>query len=447
MRSLARLLAGGLLCSALLTGQDVDKARALAQQLLEALQPAPVVTVITTPPALTAALAAAAPCATLTLSRTLVYPAPLVLAKCVTLRAEALPDPPVRMDAPTPLPLVKDGLIVTGDHVTVIGLEVRKVDPLTDIVVVTGAHVTLDRLRVLGDPVKGAKRGIRANGNGDATIIRSYVDDTFQSWPGNDSQAICAWDMAPGLRIEDNFLRGGSETVMIGGADASSADRMPADVTIRGNTITKRPEWQALPVGVKNTLELKAARNVLIEDNDISYAWGGHGQDGYLFLITPRNQDGRAPWSTVQNVVFRGNRLSHGAAAINILGLDNIKETVAGRPTPMGTVRPSVRASTISITGNTVTDIDPTTWAGSTRLILIGAGPVDVTIDRNTFAGVKIGSQVYFSGTPPAAGLVVTANTWPPAPYGIKGDGQASGAASWAAYTSGGTLAGNVVQP
>jgi len=447
MRPLARLLAGGLLGSALLTGQDVDKARALAQQLLEALQPAPVVTVITTPPALTAALAAAAPCATLTLSRTLVYPAALVLSRCVTLQAEQLPMPPVRMDATTPLPSFRDGIIITGDQVTLIGLEIKKGDPLTDIVVVTGARPTLDRVRILGDPVKGAKRGIRANANGDATIIRYLIDDTFQTWPGNDSQAICAWDMAPGLLIEDGFARGGSETIMIGGADASSEARMPRDVVIRGNTITKRPEWQALPIGVKNTLELKAARNVLIEDNDISYAWGGHGQDGYLFLITPRNQDGRAPWSTVQNVVFRNNRLSHGAAAINILGLDNIKETAAGKPTAIGTVRPSVRASTISITGNSVTDIDPTTWAGSTRLILIGAGPVDVTIDMNTFAGAHLGAQVYFYGTPPAAGLVVSNNTWPPATYGIKGDGQASGAATWAVYTSGGTLSGNVVQP
>lgn len=438
MKQLIAALAG-----VLLLGQDVDKARALAQQLLTALTPTPAAVVIATPPALTAALAAAAPGAVLTLSRTLVYPAPLVLTKSVTLQAEGL-TALTRMDPATPLPSFRDGITIPGDRVTLIGLEVRKVDPLTDIVTFIGANVTLDRMRILGDSVKGAKRGIRANGNGNALIVRSYVEDCFQAWPGNDSQALLAWDMAPGLTVEDNYLSGGSETLMIGGADASAADRMPAEITIRGNTITKRPAWQALPIGVKNTVELKAARNVLIENNDISYSWGGHGQDGYAFLITPRNQDGRAPWSTVTNVVFRGNRISHAAAAINILGLDNIRETKAGMPVAIGTVRPSVRVAEISITGNTFTDLDPTKYTGSNRLILIGAGPVNVTIDQNTFAGTRIGSQVYFYGTPPAAGLTVTANTWPFSVYGIKGDNAVSGAATWATYVTGGTLAGNV---
>jgi hypothetical protein len=440
-----RILAS-LALIALLLGQDVEKAKALLQQALTALQPA--VVVIPTPAAFRVAYAAAAPGDVLTLSRALVYPDALVLDKAITLQAEGLTTP-TRMDATTPLPSFRDGIRIPGDHVTLIGLEVRKADPLTDIVVFTGAHVTLDRVRILGDPVRGAKRGIAANGNGDATIIRYYIADTFQILNGNDSQAICAWDMAPGLLIEDGFASGGSETIMIGGADAASADRMPSGVTIRGNDVTKRPEWQALAVGVKNLIEVKAGRNILIENNTLSYSWGGHGQDGYVFLVTVRNQDGRAPWSTVQNLVFRNNTISHAAAAINILGIDNIVEKTAGKPTPIGSVRPSVRASTISITGNRFTDIDPTLWTGSNRLILIGGSPIDVTIDMNVFVGAHLGSQVYFYGALPAAripGLVITNNTWSAATYGIKGDGMASGAATWAAYTIGGTLTGNVVR-
>lgn len=446
MKKIAPLLLFWIVLSGGLAAQDVDKARALLQQALTALAPAPVVVPpIATPADFDVAVLKAAPGATLTLSRTLVYPTALAITKAVTLQAEDL-TALTRMDAATPLPTFKDGITIPGDQVTLIGLEVRKVNPLTDIVTFTGAHVTLDRVRILGDATKGAKRGVAAGGNGDAAIVRSYIDDCFATYPGNDSQAIIAWDMAPGLRIEDNFLRAGSETILIGGADASSAERMPSSVTIRGNTITKRPEWQTMLVGVKNTLELKAARNVIIEDNDISHSWGGHGQDGYAVLFTVRNQDGRAHWSTVQNVVFRGNRISHAAGALNILGVDNIKETKTGMPTAVGSVRPSVRASTISITGNTFTDIDPTTWAGSNKMIQIGSGPVDVTIDQNTFAGQHLGSQVYFYGTPPAARLMVTGNTWPKATYGIKGDGQASGAATWAAFVSGGSLSGNVEQ-
>lgn len=427
---------------------DADKIVALAQQIINEARTSvtPPPSIISTPAQLDTALSTAMPGATLTLATSLVYPAPLTLSAPVTLQSETwAAGLGVRMTADAPAPSFQAGIKVTGDHVSLAGLEVRQTNPLIDIVVLSGAGPILDRCRILGDPVKGAKRGIAANGS-DMTIARCYIDDCFQSYPGNDSQAICAWDMGAGLLIEDNFLRAGSETVMIGGADSSTPERMPSGVIIRKNTITKRPEWQGMAVGVKNTMELKAVRGALIEENDISYSWGGHGQDGYLFLITVRNQDGRAPWSTVQDVVFRNNRLSHGAAAFNLLGLDNIKESIAGRPTPIGSVRPSIRAARIAIVGNTVTDLDPTIYTGSNRMILIGAGPSQVTIDANTFTGQHLGSQVYFYGAPPAEGLVVTNNHWPKTQYGIKGDGQASGANTWVAYVSNGVLSGNLEQ-
>jgi hypothetical protein len=411
-----------------------------------ALTPPVVIPAIATPAALDAALATAQGGTVLRLATTLIYPTALTLTRSVTLQSETLVDGRMTRDAPAPTFL--GGLRVVADDVTCIGLAIQHTNPLTDIVVLTGAlRPTLDRCRILGDPTHGAKRGVAANG-GAMTIRGCYIDDCFQAWPGNDSQALCAWDfLAPGLLLEDNYLSGGSESVLIGGADAATAARLPSAVIIRGNTITKHPAWQALPIGVKNTLELKAGRDILIADNDISHSWGGHGQDGYLLLLTVRNQDGRAPWSTIQDVTVTGNRFSSGAAAINLLGLDNIKETKANMPTPIGTVRPSVRMARITIRGNTFVDLDPVQYTGSTRLILIGQGPEQVTIDGNTFTGAHLGSQVYFYGAPPALGLTLTNNSWPTTPYGIKGDGAASGAATWAAYVSGGTLSGNVVQP
>ena len=425
---------------------NIDKIVSLAQQIIDEARPPvpPAPVVISTPEQFDAALSLAPAGATLTLATSLVYPAPLTLTHPITLQSETwAAGLGGRMTADEPAPRFQSGIKVTGDHISLAGIDVRQTNPLVDIVVLGGAWPILDRCRILGDPVKGGKRGIAANGS-DMTIARCYIDDCFQPYPGNDSQAICAWDMGPGLTIEDCFLRGGSETVMIGGADASSADRMPHAVTIIRNTITKRPEWQALPIGVKNLIEFKAGRDILVEDNDLSYSWGKHGQVGYAVLVTVRNQDGRAPWSTVQNLVFRGNRIAHTAAAINILGLDNIKETKGNMPTPIGTVRPSVRASDLEFSGNTFTDLDPVTYAGSNQMILIGAGPVNVTIDQNTFDGVKIGSQVYFYGAPPSDGMVITNNTWPKATYGIKGDSQPSGASTWVAYVTNGTLSGNV---
>jgi hypothetical protein len=411
-----------------------DDARALAAALAED-PPAPSTPtgpLLTTPDALDRALAAAAPGAVLTLSPALVYPQALTLRQPVTLQSEV---PLTRMDRRTPLPSFHGGLTIAGDGVTLIGLEIRHPNPLTDIVVIQGARVTLDRIRVLGDPQKGAKRGIAANGNGDVTIRRSYVDDAFQSYPGNDSQAICAWDMAPGLLIEDNYLSGGSETMMIGGADPSSLDRSPRHIVIRHNTITKNPAWQAQPIGVKNALELKNARQVLIEDNVIEYSWGGRGQDGYLLMLTVRNQGGKAPSSTIQDVTLRRNRYAHGAAAINILGRDNNQ--------------PSTPMARVTITEEAFSDLDPTTYSGSSRMILINGGPSDLAITTTTFGGAGLTSAVYFAGGPPLERFTFRDNTYPKTRYGIFGSGARAGVHptgvpyAWTQYVASGALEGN----
>jgi len=389
--------------------------------------PIPDVAPIATPAELDAALAAGLP--VITLSPTLVYPAALSLRSSVTLQVVDLRAG--RMDLTTPLPSFRAGVTITGDGVRIIGAEVRQATPLRDLVVVTGSHVVLDRLRVLGDPIAGAKRCIAANGP-DLTIARSYAEDCFAAYPGADSQAILAWDTPGPLLILDNYLSGGSETIMLGGGDPSSPANIPSDVTIRGNTITARPEWQALKVGVKSRLELKNARRVLIEDNVVEYVWGGHGQDGFLFSATVRNQDGGVPESTIEDVVVRRNVFRHGASAINLLATDAPRQ-------------PSQRMARVTFLANIFEDLDWVKYTGSSKLIQIGLGPIDLTIDQNTFVAVsKPSSTVYFYGTPPLTGFTLTNNTWSPSKYGIFGDGASTAIGkAWAQYVATGTQSGN----
>lgn len=432
---------------------NLDLARDLAVQLVNALAPNAPGTgpVIDTPDALDRALSTSPAGAVLTLRPGFVYPGPLTIRTPVTMRpiVGLLEAASVRMTRDQPLPMFRGGLTIAADNVTLLGLDIRHTNPLTDIVIVQGAHVTLDRCRIMGDPLTGGKRGISANSNGELYILRCYIDDCWMPYPSKDSQAIAAWDMGPGLLIEDCYLSAGTETLLIGGADASSPERSPKDITIRGCTITKNPAWQPQLVSVKNALELKDCRNVLIEDNDISQSWGGHGQDGTLLILTVRNQDGRAPWATIQDVTIRGNRFSHGASAINILGLDTIKETgTGGVRVPIGTVRPSVRMARVTISGNTFTDLDPKRYTGSAKLILIDQAPEDLTIDGTTFAGVGFSSAIYFGGGGPATKLVFTSNVVPRSTYGCFGVGATAKAhdfsatnPAWVKYTAGGTIA------
>ena len=411
---------------------NTEKIRGFAQGILDELGPAPplilppTIPVFTTPDALDRALSFASAGDTLAVEPLLIYPGPLRLDKGITLRSTF--SQPGRMLTDTPAPKFLGGMTL-GDGVTVYGLEVTNARNVhTDIVTISGKDVWCDRLRILGDPQLGAKRGIAANGGGSVAIMRCYIDDCFQSYPGDDSQAICAWDMLPGLLIEDCRLSGGSETIMIGGADSSSEARSPREITIRKNVITKNPAWQALPIGVKNCLELKNARNVTIEDNDILYSWGGHGQDGYLVMFTVRNQGGKAPWSSVQDVLFGGNRLAHGAAACNILGRDNNQ--------------PSEPMARVQITQNEFTDIDPVKYTGSKKMNQIDGGPGDLTIRANRFTGAGMTSVVYFAGLPMCENCNIDGNTWPKTRYSVFGTNATVGQA-FKQYVHTGTLGPN----
>lgn len=389
-------------------------------------------TLITNAAQLDRALASATDGAHLVLDPTFTYPTFLKLTQ-VNLTLESAATPTSRMTKEAPAPRFEKGIAVLGNGIHLVGLDIRN-STLADIVTISGANVALDHCRILGDPVKGAKRGVAANSDGNCRIVGCYIDDCFGLYPGNDTQAICAWNMVPGLLIENCFLSGGSETVMIGGADPQNDLRNPTDITIRGCTITKNPAWQTQLVGVKNTLELKNARNVLIENNDISYSWGGRGQAGFLLMLTVRNQDGKDPTAAIQDVRIQDNRFSHGAAAINLLGRDNLQ--------------PSELLARVSVLRNTFDDLNPVTYqtkldAGSRKILQVDGGPVDLVIAGNRFAGTGHTSVLYFAGGPPCERFTFSGNTYPITKYRFHGTNTAPGQAAWDQYVATGVLGPN----
>lgn len=404
----------------------IDRISADVKLLSDMLSTPTSLPAVSAPEAFDAALAGAAD--TIVLDTSFVYSKPLTLSRSVHLRT-AMPHTG-RVSRDEQLPTFQKGIVISAPHVHLTEVAVTHDDPTQPIIAVRAFGTTLTRVRVLGDPARGSKRGVE--GNGEALSMEGcYVADCFGPYPGGDCQAFCAWDTPGPITITDCYLEGSTETLMIGGADPRDDAHVPSDIVIRACTITKNPAWQSRAVGVKNTLELKNARRVLITNCDVQYSWGGKGQDGYLLMLTPRNQNGTAPYSGVQDVVVTGNRFAHGAGGLAILGSDNN--------------HPSLRTAGVKIVGNTFDDLDPIKFAGSNKMILIVAGPQNVTIDQNQFAGSNIGSQVYFDGSPQAEGLVVTNNTWPKSKYGVFGTGASVGKA-WDKYVASGTLSGNLEQ-
>ena len=164
----------------------------------------------------------------------------------------------------------------------------------------------VERCYIHGSQTQRVQRGISANA-ADVRIADSWIDEIHNS--GADSQAILIYDSPGPFLIENNELQASSENIMLGGADSSRPDLVPSDVVIRRNHIIKPLRWRSddpsydgIPWVIKPLIELKSAQRVLIEGNTLENSWSWPA-----FVADSFNQDGSAPWSVVQDVLFRYN--------------------------------------------------------------------------------------------------------------------------------------------
>lgn len=282
-------------------------------------------------------------------------------------------------------------------------------------------HLELDGLIIRGDAAQGQKRGIGLNSA--STVIRNS-DIREIKYVGQDSQAICGWNGPGPFVIENNYLEAAAENVMFGGGDPSIRDLIPSDITIRRNHMTKPLEWRTSRPRwtVKNLLELKNARRVLIEGNLFEHNWVA-AQTGYAILFKSVNQDGGAPWSQVSDVTFQFNTVRHVSSAINILGADR--------------EHPARELRGLQIRHNLFYDVDASRWGGDGRFLQVGGGPIDVVVDHNT--AIQSGSVLQLYGTRNGRPWVIenfhlTNNLTLHNQYGIIGDSAGFGKSAIAAY-------------
>lgn len=230
-------------------------------------------------------------------------------------------------------------------------------------------RILVDRCYFYGDPSTGQKRGIGLN-SGHTTIKNCYIEDIFIS--GQDSQAIGGWNGPGPYYITNNYLEAASENILFGGADPQIANLIPSDITITKNHFSKKLAWMGAGYVVKNAFELKNGRRCLVRGNVFEYSWVD-GQAGNLIVLTPRNQDGDAPWCTVEDVNIEYNLLRHAGGGFNLAGHDNVN------PNP-------VTMKKIRIANNLVYDIDSDDFNGNGSLFTMTQGPIDqMAWDHNTF--------------------------------------------------------------
>ena len=175
-------------------------------------------------------------------------------------------------------------------------------------------HLVFDRCYVHSPGLNRARRGFALN-SAETTIINSHVSGFAGA--GDETQAIAGWNGPGPFHIINNYLEGGGEVVLIGGSDPSVPNLVPSDIEFRRNYLRKPKEWIGRAT-IKGTFELKNAKRVVIEGNLI--------ESEILttaIVLTVRNQGGKAPWSTIEDVEIKSNVIRHASSGINILGSDN----------------------------------------------------------------------------------------------------------------------------
>ena len=177
----------------------------------------------------------------------------------------------------------------------------------------------------------------------------------------------------------------------------------------------------------KNLLELKNAQRVTVDGNLMENNWSGF-QFGYAILLTPKNQEHSAPWTTVRDVTITNNIVRHVAAGISISGRDYISETQQAR--------------NIRIANNLFYDMS-TSWGPSMGgFLLIASGPANIVVDHNTLLH---DGKILDIDTTPVPGFVYTNNLSKHNRYGVKGESRGVGTATLAAVFPGYVFRGNVL--
>jgi hypothetical protein len=282
---------------------------------------------------------------------------------------------------------------------------------------------------VHGDPV-GTRRGIALNGISMA-VIDSYVSGFREQ--GTDSQAIAGWNGPGPYKIINNTLIAASENVIFGGADPSIANTVPSDIEICYNLFTKPLSWRNQSGwSVKNLFELKNARRLLFAANILEHSWAD-AQVGFAVVLKSSNQDGTAPWSTLQDVTMVYNLIQRSGSGIDILGREAFS--------------PSQAAQRIVIQHNVLKDIDREIYGGDGRLFqLVAPGPITkLKIDHNTApeagnAFMTIGDEGIVSDT-----LFFTNNIVGRGEYGVKGAGASEGTDTLQTFVTNYTFRRNAV--
>jgi hypothetical protein len=229
------------------------------------------------------------------------------------------------------------------------------------------------------------------------------------------------------VRLENNYLEGGTIGVLFGGADPRIQGLIPSDIVVRRNHFLKPLSWMGVYT-IKNAFELKNAQRVLVEGNVFENNWVD-AQRGYMILFTPLSQDNLAPWTTVRDVTFRHNLLRNSPNGFQIAARNSYGTTAQLQDV----------GKRIAVEHNVMERVGG-------RIFLVYKETQDVTIANNVLSNADNTSVLLVgdAGLVPAARFVFRDNLVGRGYGMILGDGTGEGQLALNVYAPDAVVAGNV---
>jgi hypothetical protein len=264
-------------------------------------------------------------------------------------------------------------------------------------------RITLTNITI---PTHRGKRGIEFNCSG--SILASSIADVWTS--GQDSQAIALLNSCGPVVIQGGTSVAASENIITGGDTLKITDcpnGVGTDLLIDGVTLSKPEAWRTDGVDreVKNLLELKAWKKVLVRDSTLSGSWGPTflgAQDGSAIVITPKNGQYIAD-VTIENVT-----VERASSGLQLMGKDY------NSVTPIATTNVVIRNSRfLNLTK---------TWGGRGIFALVVDGMQALTVE-NTFATFDGPAIIQCDTRVPVGPLAFRTNEMHTGPYGVMAPG------------------------
>jgi Big-like domain-containing protein/purple acid phosphatase-like protein/VCBS repeat protein/stigma-specific protein Stig1 len=191
-------------------------------------------------------------------------------------------------------------------------------------------NIVFDRVYVHGCPSCTTKRAFMLNGRY-LSVINSRIGDIHTPVPGScpgasESQGVVSFNGSGPYKIHNNYVAAGTQNIMFGGQDAKNSSLIPADIEVSLNHMYKpiTTAWRNDYLA-KTTFELKAAVRAAVVGNYLENSWDNcpGEKSAQSMRLTPRNQDGGAPFTSVQHVRFTNNKFVNHPRGLGVLGSDN----------------------------------------------------------------------------------------------------------------------------